>query len=699
LKLFQELQRRNVFRVAIAYIVSSWLLLQIADLGLDIVGSPDWVLRTIALVLALGFPVAVFFAWAYEVTPEGIKRESEIDRSQSIAQTTGRKLDRAILIVLLIAVAYFAYDKFILDPQRDAALLKSVRQAESSLQVVDEPATQDEEVTRSGPPMVAVLPFVSSSMGGDSIFFASGVHDDLLTQLAQLKSIRVISRTSVLEYRDTTRNIREIGKALGADAILEGGVQSAGDRIRINAQLIDARTDEHLWAKTFDRELSPANIFEVQTEIARAITTALHATLTSQESEQLAEMPTENMAAYRAYHRAMNLRDAFGGFHYLEFIQALEEAVALDPEFTRAWAELVGIFSLESFGQEVPEALRQAEQALQQIRVVAPESADYLFAQAYYTYYILKDFELAHQQMEAALAMRPSDARIVEAKSWIERRMGDLDARIESIRLAGTLDPRNSKWFRQLIIDLILTHRYDEAGAEIVSFQGQDYSASYWQSVLQLRKLRDFGRWSQTVAAVQKELGVDENLFDVWEAHIANRDFKAAEDLEPDMQNSPQLGVTMYVSLGDKQRSRMMTSWFLKDEKRLSELLFEARAYLEEMLKLQGDSPSASLIYDQALVAAIDGNTQEAERKIRLWNRKAATDLAEKFYRRHRMCRVLGIAGATAAAVDCIRKGLAEPSLVMPFMEPYLPYYDSMRNEPEFDALLSELATSDQIPD
>ncbi|MDH3924104.1 MAG: hypothetical protein OET41_05810 [Xanthomonadales bacterium] len=694
MQLIQELQRRNVFRVAVGYVVSSWLLLQIADLGLDIVGSPDWVLRTIALVLALGFPVVAFFAWAYEVTPEGIKRESEIDRSQSIAQTTGRKLDRAILVVLLLAVAYFAYDKFILDPQRDAALLESVSQAKSNLQPVDEPVTRDEEATQSGPPMVAVLPFVSSSMEGDSDFFATGVHDDLLTQLAQLQSIRVISRTSVLEYRDTTRNIREIGKALGADAIMEGGVQSAGDRIRINAQLIDARTDEHLWAQTFDRELSPANIFEVQTEIARAITSALHATLTTQESAQLAEMPTENMAAYRAYHRAMEIRDATDGFDHLAFRRELEEAVTLDPEFTRAWAELVGIFSLESFGQEVPEALRQAEQALQQIRTVAPESADYLFAQAYYTYYILKDFELAHQQAEAALAMRPSDARIVEAKSWIERRMGDLGARIESVRLAGTLDPRNTKWFRLLIRDLILTHRYDEASSEIAVFQGQDYSASYWQSLLQLRERRDFGRWAETVAAAQKELGNDEDLFTVWETHIANRDFKAAKELTHNMQDSPQIGIRMFASLGDKQRARMITPWFLQDEKQLAELLLDAHAELEEMRELQGDSPSPSLIYDQALVAAIEGNTQEAERMIRLWDRNSDADLAEKFYRRHRMCRVLGIAGATAAAVDCIRKGLVEPSLVMPFMEPYLPYYDSMRDEPEFAALLSELAAS-----
>jgi TolB-like protein len=509
-------------------------------------------------------------------------------------------------------------------------------------------------------------------MGGDSDFFASGVHDDLLTQLAQLQSIRVISRTSVLQYRDTVRNIREIGKALGADAILEGGVQSAGERNRINAQLIDARTDEHLWAQTFDRELSPANIFEVQTEIARAITSALHATLTTQESAQLAVMPTENMAAYRAYHRAMDIRDATEGFDYLDFRQALEEAVALDPSFTRAWAELVGILSLESFSREVPESLKQAEQALEQIRKVAPESADYLIAQAFYTYYILKDYELAHQQMEAALAMRPSDARIVEAKSWIERRMGDIDGRIESMRLAGTLDPRNPRWFRNVIFD--------------------------WQSVLRLREHRDFGRWSKAVTDLQNELGREEALFDVWETHIANRDFEAAEALAQVMSERPTLGVETHSSLSDRLQTKMITAWFLAEDEQLAELLFQARSELEQMLENYGDYYPSNLIYDLALVGALEGNKQEAQRMVRIWNRKAATDLPEKFYNRHRICRVLGMAGATAAAVDCIRKGLAQPSLVMPFMEVYLPYYDPIRNEPEFAALLAERSESGQIP-
>jgi len=690
---FQELQRRNVFRVALGYIVSSWLIAQVADLVLENIGAPDWVMQTIMLLLALGFPVVLFFAWAFEVTPDGIRREAEVDRNHSIAQTTGRKLDRAILLMLLVALAYFAYDKFVLDPQRDAALVEGLKQAAGNPEFVDPPESPEDDPVRTGPPMVAVLPFVSSSMGGDSEFFASGIHDDLLTQLAQVQSIRVISRTSVLEYRDTVRNIREIGKALGADAVLEGGVQSAGDRIRINAQLIDARSDEHLWAQTFDRELSPANIFEVQTEIARAITSALQATLTNQEAVQLAVMPTENMAAYRAYHRAMDIRDSTESYDYLASRQALEEAVALDPAFTRAWAELVGALSQESFGLDVSGTLQRAEEALEQIRALAPESADYLIAQAYYTYYILGDLNQAHQQIVAALAMRPSDARILEVKSWIERRMGDIDGRIESIRLARTLDPRNLKWTRELILSLMMAHRYDEANTEIDNAGTQDYLLSYWHSVLELRKHRDFGRWSETVGALQKELGDDKDLFDLWETRIADRDFEAAEELASVMQERPAQGVELFSSLSDKVRTQIMTYWFLQDDKRLAELLAEARTELAEKLKELGDFTPTNRIYDLALLAAVEGDTEETERQVRIWNRRAAEDLAEKTHFRHRICRLLGMAGATAAAVNCIREGLAEPSLVMPFMEAYLPYYDPIRNEPEFVALLADLPT------
>jgi len=690
LQLFKELQRRNVFRVTLGYIVSSWLLAQVADLVLENIGAPDWVMQTILLLLALGFPVVVFFSWAYEVTPEGVKRECEIDRSQSVTHITGRKLDRAIVVVLVVALAYFAYDKFILDPQRDAERVHDTEQVVTEQEVADLTVAEEEATVRKGPPMLAVLPFVSASMGGDSEFFATGVHDDLLTQLAQLQSIRVISRTSVLEYRDTARNIREIGKALGADAILEGGVQSAGDKIRINAQLIDAQTDEHLWAHTYDRTLSVANIFDVQTEIARAITTALQTTLTVQDDTQLTVLPTKNMAAYRAYHRAMEIRDS-QKLYSEAFRQALEEAVALDPTFTRALAELAGILSYENISNQNPESARRAEQVLEQIQALAPESADFLIAQAFYTYYILKNYDRAHRLVTQAQTMRPSDARVVQLKSWIERRQGKFGDFIESTRLARTLDPRNPTWTSMVTNGLVMTHRYEEARQEIEDSAFQDYDILLMHGILQLREHRDFGLWAETLAALQKEFINSDDPNSMWEAHIANRDYAAAEQVASAMKEQAKSDHDLGV-ISKKNKSLIITYWFLQKSISLEELLADTRSSIEKNRRSDNEYVQATIGVDLALVAAVEGNTVETEQLIRRWRRVVAADYFTEFAAfLHETCRILGIAKATAAAVECIRTGLAQPSHVDPLVEPFLPYYDSMRDEPAFAELLAEL--------
>ena len=312
------MRRRRIFRTAAFYIIGTWLVLQVADVVFPAIDIPERAIRYVLIAAMLGFPAVLVFSWFYDVGVHGIRRTGPVGPEEQGTAQPLRRSDYLILTALagvVVAILYNAVGN-----------------------VVETPS-QVQESTRDGPPMLAVLPFVSASLGGDSEFFATGVHDDLLTQLAHLQSIRVISRTSVLEYKDTVRNIREIGKALGADAILEGGVQSAGNRIRINAQLIDARTDEHLWAETYDRELSPANIFEVQSDIAHAITAAMKATLTVGDTEQLTILPTENMAAYRAYRRAMDIAaDPAAGFYTFAYRDALEEAVALDPTFILAMA-------------------------------------------------------------------------------------------------------------------------------------------------------------------------------------------------------------------------------------------------------------------------------------------------------------------------------------------------------------------------
>lgn len=547
-----------------------------------------------------------------------------------------------------------------------------------------------QETQHDGPPMVAVLPFTTSGMAGDSEFFANGMHDDLLTQLAQLQSIRVISRTSVLEYRDSKRNMREIGAELGADAILEGGIQRNGDQIRINVQLIDAHTDEHLWAGQYDRELLPANIFAIQSEIAGAITHELHANLTEQDAAQLRVIPTDNMAAYRAYHRAMKIRD-IDSSNSPEYVIALEEAVALDPGFVRAWVELAGALSLNNFGQQDPDSIQRVEQILEKIQALAPHSADYLIAQAFYTYYILRNYNLALQLINHAQTLRPSDERVWELKGWILRRLGDYEGKIESVRMARTLDPRNHQWTSILVMNLLLNHQYDEAMWEIENADYRSMNLSVLHSYLQQRDQWEAARGIESLKALENEYGVNANPRILWEAYIAARDFGGAEESLAAIESaSPDDDDWAFTLLLDAYLEQAITYWFLGAIDQLGPLLVQWRAKLEA-LGNSNEGPQTHLNLAMAFVAATEGNTEETERLIRTWRRKDGADLAGLVNTLHYACRALGMAAAISAAVECIREGLVEPSFVMPFMEPFLPYYDSIRDESEFIALLNDI--------
>jgi len=668
----KELKRRNVFRVVLTYAIAGWLLVEAMDLLTDAFEAPSWVIKVFIGAIAIGiFPVAIF-SWIYEITPDGIKKEAA--DGPMPAGDSGRKLNIAVLVMLVIAVGLFIEQRISRDDQYDA------------------PAAEEQVAVSSGLPMVAVLPFVSASLAGDSEFFAVGVHDDLLTQLAQLHSIRVISRTSVLEYRNTVRNIREIGKALGADAILEGGVQSAGDRIRINAQLIDARTDEHLWAETYDRELSPSSIFDVQAEIARAITSALHATLTEQDDSQLAAIPTENMAAYRAYRRAMEFRDDYSTRLPDAYREALEEAVALDPTFTRAWAELAGNLSYENFFdvEKIPGGVARAEEIIEKIRTLAPNSADYFIGQAYYTYYTLKDYDRADQFITQAQNLRPSDVHIVELKSWIQRRQGDHEGRLETIRLMQKLDPRNPGRTVNLINSLVVMHKYDEAWQEIKILDPDEYDMTSMYNLLHLREHQDWDQWAADSMALDARFEDEVRLDHLWDGHIARRDYAAAEKLLDRMPGPGESGHAE-VFLGARQANSIITYFLSGQHDLLNDVLIESRMHLEKSLTSDGDFDRYAMNQDMLLVTAAEGNRDEAERMARRYQRGVSTDLAAQAMTRHYVCQGLAMAGAAERAVECLRDGFAEPSLVMPFFEPFLPYYDSIRESPEFIALLAEL--------
>src|SRR5438034_2136266 len=253
---FAELKRRNVIRMAGLYLVGAWLLTQVASTVLPMFGAPDWLPRSIVSLLAIGFIPALIFSWVFELTPEGLKRDQDVAPEQSITPRTGRRMDRMIIVVLVLALGYFAFDKFALTPRREAALVSR--------------AVPNESKSIINTKSIAVLPFENLSRDPDNAFFTDGVQDEILTALSRIADLKVISRTSVMQYKSgLARNLRKIGEELGVAHLLEGSVQRAANKVRVNAQLIDARNDAHLWAQTYDRDL--ADVFAIQSEIAKAI--------------------------------------------------------------------------------------------------------------------------------------------------------------------------------------------------------------------------------------------------------------------------------------------------------------------------------------------------------------------------------------------------------------------------------------------
>lgn len=322
LSLFKELKRRNVFRVGIAYVVGGWLLLQLTEVLSELLKLPDEIGPIVVAIVAIGLPIALFFAWAYELTPDGVKREADVGRSQSITTNTGRKLDFTIIGLLVLGMAYFIWESRFQDDS-DVSAETSIAETK-----------QDSTVERLS---IAVLPFANRSNREEDQFFTDGIHDDLLTTIAQIGSMKVISRTSVMEYKNTTKNIRQIAKELGVTNILEGGIQRSGNQVRINVQLIDARTDEHLWAEIFDRELTAENLFAIQSEISQKIAAALQATLSPEEVQRINTVPTQNLAAYDAYLHGRQLIANRISENLEQAVEEFAKAVELDPEFALAW--------------------------------------------------------------------------------------------------------------------------------------------------------------------------------------------------------------------------------------------------------------------------------------------------------------------------------------------------------------------------
>jgi len=434
MSLFTELKRRNVIKVAMFYGIGSWLIIQVAETVLPLFAVPDSLLRGLVILLAIGLLPVLAFSWIYQMTPEGIKKESEIVAGQSVTTETGQKLNIAILVLLVLAVGLMAYQQF------------SRRPDTSQTPQTAKPAQNPREATDAPDRSIAVLPFTNRSAELDTGYFVDGIHDDLLTQLARIGELKVISRTSVMEYRDTTKNLRQIGKELGVATIMEGAVQRAGDRVRINAQLIDAASDEHLWAQTFDKKLSTENIFEVQSEIAHSIASALQATMSPQAEAGIGALPTQSQAAYDLYLRALSRPVVGDESSFRKAIGWLHQALALDPDFALAKAEL-GYLHTEAYWYFArdPADLAEAGRWIESARALAPDEPRVVLRWAIYLYHGRIDFPAALGALDQAIALLPNSSLPLTMRAYIRRRQGRFDEALADLYHAAILNPRDGE--------------------------------------------------------------------------------------------------------------------------------------------------------------------------------------------------------------------------------------------------------------
>jgi len=450
LSLFNELKRRNVFRIGAAYVVAAWLLIQVAETIFPLFGFGDTPARLVVIVLSIGFIPSLIFSWVFEITPEGLKKDADVDREESINQTTGKKLDRIILVVLALALGYFAFDKFVLDPVEDEQIAQSARR-EGRTAALNE---------SYGDKSIAVLPFDNRSDREEDQFFTDGIHDDLLSTIAKIGSMKVISRTSVMEYKDTVKKIPQIAQELGVTNILEGGIQRSGNQVRINVQLIDAATDGHLWAEIYDRELTAENLFAVQSEITKMIADALQTKLSVKEQQRIDSRPTDNLQAYDAYVRGRQLMATRDSANMKLATEEFSKATKIDPLFALAWVGVADSnFMAPVYGSDkFEDLLPTIEEAVKNALAIDSELGEaYATLANLHSYYKRKgEAEAAYQK---AIELSPNYA---DAYYQYSRFLGIYPLRIQEqvalARKAAELDPRSS------LFSLNLGSKYSNQG-------------------------------------------------------------------------------------------------------------------------------------------------------------------------------------------------------------------------------------------
>ena len=430
MSLFNELKRRNVFKVAAAYIIVGWLIMQVGDTLGPALLLPGWINSALAFFLILGFPLALFFAWAFEMTPEGIKKEKEVDRSESITHVTSQKLNYTIMILMALALGYFAFDKFVLAPEKGSASLAPDAVAQAG-------QAEPGQIIQTPDHSIAVLPFVNMSSDSEQEYFSDGLSEELLNLLAKVPGLQVAARTSSFSFKGQNLEIPDIGCRLGVSNVLEGSVRKSGNQVRITAQLIQADNGFHLWSETFDRELD--NIFQIQDEIAAAVVDSLKVTLLG-EAPKSRETDPE---AFRLY-----LEGQFFGYQrdpasLRRAIELFQKTVEIDPGYAPAWAELAYTYQWYTGSGNMPiaEGAAQWKKAVDMALAADPEYGWAHFVNGVSLLnYEFKPEEAAQAYLRA-YELDPGNAMIVSVRSFVAAIKGDYREALDFALAAVALDP------------------------------------------------------------------------------------------------------------------------------------------------------------------------------------------------------------------------------------------------------------------
>ncbi len=499
---FEELKRRNVLRVAAAYVVVSWLIIQVVETVFPVFGFGDAGIRLVIIVLAIGLIPALILSWAFEITPEGLKKEKDVDRSQSVTAHTGKKLDRWIMVVLVVALVYFAFDKFALSPQREAEQLASV--AEEARK-----EGRSQALTESyGEKSIAVLPFADMSAMHDQEYMSDGIAEELLNLLVKIPELRVISRTSAFAFKGKDIDIPTIAEQLNVAHILEGSVRKAGDRIRITAQLIEARSDTHLWSETYDRVLD--DIFAIQDEISAAIASALKIQLLGNEEAQTGPT-TANVDANDSLMRLRSALRTSSGDEMLALIESLETLTRNYPEYADAYATLAEAYRLhgDAAGLIPEDVLAKAIEAGRKSVDLAPESATGYIA-------LGNAFMARGRYIEAApivaraLQLQPGNADVLVMQGQLLTRQDRYLEATELMERALLRDPLNANT-RSALAYLYVSVGQGERGVETVSL-GLEFDPDDIQLLLAHAYVHyDMGRLGLATASIGQLFELEPN--------------------------------------------------------------------------------------------------------------------------------------------------------------------------------------------